>query len=78
MKVKPNWYDKELERQGNIAKPDLLEGLPENVPPERLPVPLPQAFECVFCFAKAQVLHRGTAYCRNHYDDKNVHGNLIN
>jgi hypothetical protein len=35
------------------------------------------AFECVFGPHKADLLHRGTAYCRTCYDDRNVHGTLI-
>lgn len=37
------------------------------------------SFECVYSPTHtATILHRGTAYCRPCYDDKNVHGNLIN
>lgn len=36
------------------------------------------AFECVFGSHKADILHRGTAYCREHYDEKNYTNSLIN
>lgn len=45
-----------------------------------IPQPLSQlaiAFECVFGPHKAEVLHRGTAYCRTHYDQKNRLGELL-
>lgn len=36
------------------------------------------AFECVFGPHKADLLHKGTAYCRTCYDIRNREGNLIN
>lgn len=34
-------------------------------------------FQCVDGNHVADVLHRGTAYCRAHYDDRNIHGKLL-
>jgi hypothetical protein len=35
------------------------------------------AFECIYGPHKADLLHRGTAYCRQCYDAKNPFGTLI-
>ena len=35
------------------------------------------SFECVFGPHKADLLHRGTAYCRTCYDEKNRTSSLI-
>jgi len=46
-----------------------------------MPMPEPQkmvsGYECLYGKHPAELLHRGTAYCRTCYDDKNLHGNLI-
>ena len=34
-------------------------------------------FECVYGPHKAVILHRGTAYCRRCYDERNQFGKLI-
>ena len=34
--------------------------------------------ECIYGDHPAKLLHRGTAYCRECYDKKNVVGELIN
>lgn len=34
-------------------------------------------FECIYGPHKADLLHRGTAYCRTCYDEKNRLGQLI-
>lgn len=38
----------------------------------------PILLECIYGSHKADVLHRGTAYCRACYDRKNPLGELIN
>lgn len=35
-------------------------------------------WDCMACKEKATVLHRGTAYCRRCYDQRNLLGTLIN
>lgn len=35
-------------------------------------------FECIYGNHKADLLHRGTAYCRPCYDERNPIGKLIN
>jgi hypothetical protein len=41
--------------------------------------PRPIAMECIYsAHHTATVLHKGTSYCRACYDDKNIHGMLIN
>lgn len=35
------------------------------------------AFQCLFGPHRAELLHRGTAYCRSHYDEKNRLGQLL-
>lgn len=34
--------------------------------------------ECIYGSHKAELLHRGTAYCRSCYDQRNPIGKLIN
>lgn len=34
--------------------------------------------ECIYGNHKADLLHRGTAYCRTCYDTRNLTGTLIN
>ena len=36
------------------------------------------SFECIYGPHKADLLHRGTAYCRTCYDKRNPLGELIN
>ena len=45
-----------------------------------LPVAQPNflSFECIYGPHKADLLHRGTAYCRTHYDERNRQAQLIN
>ena len=42
--------------------------------------PKPEGFylQCLYGPHKADLLHRGTAYCRNCYDDRNRQGILVN
>lgn len=40
-------------------------------------VSLPTFFECLYGSHKADLLHRGTAYCRSCYDEKARTGKLI-
>jgi hypothetical protein len=35
-------------------------------------------FECLYGPHKADLMHKGTAYCRSHYDEKARVGELIN
>lgn len=44
---------------------------------EAAPLSVPLSWECIGCVGKAVVLHKGTAYCRRCYDDRNYHGKLI-
>lgn len=34
-------------------------------------------FECIYGPHQAELLHRGTAYCRKCYDERNPYGKLI-
>lgn len=52
--------------------PTLLKEIPMPEPPK-----LVSGYECIFCNHAANVLHRGTAYCRACYDEKNPYGKLI-
>lgn len=49
------------------------------VPGEYLkPTPPPILLQCIYGNHDADLLHRGTAYCRSCYDSKNLTGTLIN
>lgn len=46
--------------------------------PEILITPPISFLECVYGQHKAELLHKGTAYCRACYDKKNLTSELIN
>lgn len=48
-------------------------GLPE----ERAHTAVVLALRCVFCMEHADILHKGSSYCRKCYDDKNYVNALI-
>lgn len=54
-------------------------GMKTQVLVEQLPKLQPNflMFECIYGPHNAELLHRGTAYCRACYNDKNIHGKLI-
>jgi hypothetical protein len=47
-------------------------------PPPTIQVQEVHQWECVSCATRATVLHKGTGYCRKHYDERAWGGNLIN
>lgn len=56
------------------AKPEIHKQIEREIPrlqPNFWPV------ECLYGPHKAELLHRGTAYCRTCYDEKNRLGNLL-
>lgn len=50
----------------------------EVTPLPDIPEPKTILLECIYGSHKADLLHRGTAYCRSCYDGKNLTGTLIN
>lgn len=34
-------------------------------------------WQCVFCAEAAELMHKGTTYCRKDYDEKNAQGRLV-
>jgi hypothetical protein len=69
---KSNEYD----RPAVSDAPKIEQGHPSA--PASIQVQEVHQWECVACSAHAVVLHKGTGYCRAHYDARAYNGSLIN